>query len=119
MTTKCSKAFINQTHLYANNLCPNKFKFFNMRKEKQFQNGLSHQFSGIIILGVNCKNNQSELNLQPNQLAEYLTRKEVSNLFQVNERTVYNWTKNRKLKAVRFGHRVFFESHKLNLFNNK
>jgi len=38
-------------------------------------------------------------------LPEYLTLKEVSNLLRVHENTLRNWDKNGTLKAIRIGER--------------
>jgi len=39
---------------------------------------------------------------------QYLSQKEVSFLYNVDVRTIYDWRKNQKLKAVNIGRRVFF-----------
>ena len=40
-----------------------------------------------------------------NELPEYLTLKEVSDLLKVHENTLRNWDKNGTLKAIRIGGR--------------
>lgn len=45
---------------------------------------------------------------KPVQPAEYLTRKQVSDLFNVDISTVHNWCKNGKLKPLGLGSRVYF-----------
>lgn len=40
-----------------------------------------------------------------NELPEYLTLKEVSDLLKVHENTLRNWDKNATLKAIRIGGR--------------
>jgi hypothetical protein len=45
---------------------------------------------------------------KPVQPAEYLSRKQVSSMFNVDLSTVHNWCKNGKLKPLGLGSRVYF-----------
>lgn len=63
--------------------------------------------NGAIILGVKAAD------FPPNEFNHYLTRHETARLLHVDLKTVYTWARQGKLKAHRFGHRVFFERHEL------
>jgi len=45
---------------------------------------------------------------KPKQLEEYLTRKEVAQLFKVDLSTIHNWCKRGKLRPYGIGKRVYF-----------
>lgn len=45
---------------------------------------------------------------KPIQPAEYLTRKQVAEMFNVDLSTVHNWCKTNKLKPLGLGSRVYF-----------
>ena len=45
---------------------------------------------------------------KPKQPNDYLTRKEVSELFKVDLSTIHNWCKSGKLNPLRMGARVYF-----------
>lgn len=47
-------------------------------------------------------------NFKPKQPNDYLTRKEVANLFNVDISTIHNWCKSGKLKPLGIGSRVYF-----------
>lgn len=47
-------------------------------------------------------------NFKPIQPAEYLTRKQVAKMFDVDISTVHNWCKSRKLQPLGMGSRVYF-----------
>jgi hypothetical protein len=44
----------------------------------------------------------------PTQPAEYLTRKQVAEMFAVDISTVHNWCKSKKLNPLGLGSRVYF-----------
>ena len=50
---------------------------------------------------------------QSHQFTQYVTAKEVAYIFQVEPKTIRAWVKNGKLRAYRYGHRVFFKFHEL------
>lgn len=50
---------------------------------------------------------------KPKQPEDYLTRKEVSELFRVDLSTIHNWCKNGKLKPHGIGSRVYFKRSEL------
>ena len=74
---------------------------------------LPQQFSGAIIVGVECKVNPSVFDLQPHQSTQYLTSDETAVLLNVSIRTVRNWARKGKLKPYQYAHRVFFKLHEL------
>lgn len=45
---------------------------------------------------------------KPKQPNEYLTRKEVATMFNVDISTIHNWCKSKKLKPLGIGSRVYF-----------
>lgn len=45
---------------------------------------------------------------KPKQPSEYLTRKEVAELFDVDISTIHNWCKAKRLKPLGIGARVYF-----------
>ena len=47
-------------------------------------------------------------NFKPKQPNDYLTRKEVAKLFNVDISTIHNWCKSGKLKPMGIGARVYF-----------
>lgn len=48
-------------------------------------------------------------NFKPKQPTDYLTRKEVAELFKVDISTIANWQKNGKLKPYAISGRVYFK----------
>ena len=47
-------------------------------------------------------------NFAPKQPNDYLTRKQVSEMFDVDISTIHNWCKSGKLKPLQIGSRVYF-----------
>ena len=45
---------------------------------------------------------------KPKQANEYLTRKEVATIFNVDISTIHNWCKSKRLKPLGIGSRVYF-----------
>ena len=45
---------------------------------------------------------------KPKQPNDYLTRKEVAELFNVDISTIHNWCKSKRLKPLGLGSRVYF-----------
>ena len=45
---------------------------------------------------------------KPKEPNEYLTRKEVATMFNVDISTIHNWCKSKKLKPLGLGSRVYF-----------
>ena len=62
-----------------------------------------------ILNRVQSQIDQLRSEFQLHLFSQYLTQKEVSFLFNVDVRTIYNWRKTQKLKAVNFERRVFFQ----------
>lgn len=54
-------------------------------------------------------------NFQPKEPTEYLTRKEVSDLFKVDISTIHNWTVKGILKAYSIGRRVYYKRNEIEL----
>lgn len=50
---------------------------------------------------------------QPKEPTEYLTRKEVVKMLNINMGTLDNWTKQGKLKSYTIGARVYYKRHEV------
>ena len=64
--------------------------------QKQISNGVKEQLNDFLK------------HYTPKQPNEYLTRKDVSKLFNVDISTVHNWCKSGKLKPLGLGARIYF-----------
>jgi len=64
--------------------------------QKQISNGVKEQLNDFLK------------HYTPKQPNEYLTRKDVSKLFNVDISTVHNWCKSGRLKPLGLGNRVYF-----------
>ena len=51
--------------------------------------------------------------LQPNQSTQYLTQTQLAQLFNVDIKTIRNWSRMGKLKFHKYGTRIFFKRHEL------
>ena len=57
--------------------------------------------------------------LPPQQPTQYLTQTQVAQLFNVDIKSIRNWTRKNKLKAYKYGYRIFFKRHELiNVFTH-
>ena len=74
---------------------------------------LPQQFSGAIIVGVECKVNPSVFDLQPKQFTQYVSPNEAAQLFNVDIKTIRNWSRRGKLKFYKYGARIFYKLHEL------
>ncbi|RZL69050.1 MAG: DNA-binding protein [Pedobacter sp.] len=74
----------------------------------QFIQVTPEQLQNEIENGI--KNHLDEFlkHFKPKQPHEYLTRKDVADMFGVDISTVHNWCKTRKLKPLGLGARVYF-----------
>lgn len=50
---------------------------------------------------------------QPKEPTEYLTRKEVVKMLNINMSTLHHWTKQGKLKAYGIGARIYYKRHEV------
>ncbi|WP_311327222.1 helix-turn-helix domain-containing protein [Capnocytophaga sputigena] len=50
---------------------------------------------------------------QPKEPTEYLTRKEVQKMLNINMSTLHHWTKQGKLKAYSIGARIYYKRHEV------
>ncbi len=62
-----------------------------------------------ILTGVDERLNDLKDQFQPKEPEEYLTRKQVSELLQVDLSTLHRWTKCGKLIAYGIGNRVYYK----------
>lgn len=75
------------------------------------------QLNGELLLarfeGLSLEIQEIKKHFQPKQPTEYLSRKEVSDLFGVSLVTVNDWTQKNILKAYRIGNRVYYKRHEI------
>ena len=64
-------------------------------------------------LKVSRKINLLEFDLQLHQPAQFLTQTQLSQLFNVDIKTIRNWSRKGKLKFYKYGTRVFYKRHEL------
>jgi predicted DNA-binding transcriptional regulator AlpA len=74
----------------------------------QFFEVSPEQLQQQITSGVKEQLNEFLKNYTPKQPNEYLTRKEVATLFNVDISTIHNWCKSGRLKPLGLGSRVYF-----------
>ena len=74
----------------------------------QFIGVTPEQLQKQISNGVKEQLNEFLKHYTPKQPNEYLTRKDVSKLFNVDISTVHNWCKSGRLKPLGLGNRVYF-----------
>lgn len=67
------------------------------------------QLQSEITKGVKAHLDEFLQNFKPKQPTDYLTRKEVAELFKVDISTIANWQKNGKLKPYAISGRVYFK----------
>lgn len=78
-------------------------------KQIQFIQVTPEQLQEAIINGVKNQLENFKRHFQPKEPTEYLTRKEVSDLFKVDISTIHNWTVKGILKAYSIGRRVYYK----------
>lgn len=75
------------------------------------------QLNGELLLarfeGLSLEIQEIKKHFQPKQPTEYLSRKEVSDLFGVSLVTVNDWTQKNILQAYRIGNRVYYKRHEI------
>lgn len=74
----------------------------------QFIQTTPEQLQTQITQGVQSQLKEFLEVYKPKQPNDYLTRKEVAELFKVDLSTVHNWCKSGKLKPLGIGARVYF-----------
>ena len=80
----------------------------------QFIQVTPEQIQNAIIEGVKTQLEELKKSFQPIQPTEYLTRKEVAQLFQINLSTLYNWTKKGVLNSYSIGSRIYYKRAEVN-----
>ena len=75
---------------------------------QQLREYLADYFSDI-----NRKLDGIKKDFQPKEPTEYLTRKEVQKMLNINMGTLDNWTKHGKLKAYGLGARIYYKRHEV------
>ena len=74
----------------------------------QFLNYSPKQLQGEITASVTTQLEEFLKNYQPQQPKEYLSRKNVAEMFGVDISTVHNWCKSKRLNPLGIGSRVYF-----------
>jgi predicted DNA-binding transcriptional regulator AlpA len=74
----------------------------------QFIQVTPEQLQSEITKGVKTHLDDFLQHFKPKQPNEYLSRKEVADMFGVDISTVHNWCKSGKLKPLGLGARVYF-----------
>ena len=62
---------------------------------------------------IRCAFIEFAKDFQPKEPTEYLTRKEVVKMLNINMSTLHHWTKQGKLKAYTIGARVYYKRHEV------
>lgn len=74
----------------------------------QFIQYTPEQLQSEITIAVKIQLEEFLKHFKPIQPAEYLTRQQVAQMFDVDLSTVHNWCKSKKLKPLGLGSRVYF-----------
>ena len=74
----------------------------------QFIQVTPEQLQNQIANGIKSQLDEFLKHFKPKQPNEYLSRKEVADMFGVDISTVHNWCKSGKLKPLGLGARVYF-----------
>lgn len=75
----------------------------------QFIQTTPAQLQTMILEGVRAELKELKKDFQPKEPTEYLTRKEVQKMLNINMSTLHHWTKQGKLKAYGIGARVYYK----------
>ena len=62
---------------------------------------------------IRCAFREFAKDFQPKEPTEYLTRKEVQKMLNINLSTLHHWTKQGKLKAYRIVARIYYKRHEV------
>ena len=62
---------------------------------------------------IKCAFREFAKDFQPKEPTEYLTRKEVQKMLNINMSTLHHWTKQGKLKAYGIGARIYYKRHEV------
>ena len=74
----------------------------------QFIQYSPEQLQAEIVAGVKSQLVDFLKHFTPKQPNEYLTRKEVAQMFNVDISTIHNWCKSKRLNPLGLGSRVYF-----------
>jgi predicted DNA-binding transcriptional regulator AlpA len=77
-------------------------------KTIQFIQTTPEELQSEISIGVKAQLNEFLNNFKPAQPNEYLSRKDVADMFGVDISTVHNWCKSKRLSPLGLGSRVYF-----------
>lgn len=70
-------------------------------------------FLSDCLSDINRKLDGIKKDFQPKEPTEYLTRKEVQKMLNINMSTLHHWTKQGKLKAYGIGARIYYKRHEV------
>lgn len=79
----------------------------------QFIQTTPAQLQAMILEGVRAELKELKKDFQPKEPTEYLTRKEVQKMLNINMSTLHHWTKQGKLKAYGIGARIYYKRHEV------
>ena len=74
----------------------------------QFIQTTPEQLEIKISKGIKVYLDEFLKNFKPKQANDYLTRKEVAEMFQIDISSVHNWSKSGKLKPLAIGSRIYY-----------
>ena len=75
----------------------------------QFIQTTPQQLKDLISEDVKRQLDDLKKHFQPKDPTEYLSRREVSKMLQVDLSTIHNWTKAKKLQSYGIGARVYYK----------
>lgn len=78
-------------------------------KSLQFIQVTPEQLQEAIIAGVNTKLEELKKGFEPKSPTEYLTRREVAEMFKIDISSVHNWTKKGIIISYQIGGRVYYK----------
>jgi len=84
-------------------------------KQIQFIQITPEQLKEKIVEGVKTQLDDLKEHFSPKEPTEYLTRKDVADLFKVDISTIHNWTVKDILKAYSIGRRVYYKRDEIEL----
>lgn len=78
-------------------------------KTIQFIQVTPEQLQEAIISGINTKLEELKKGFSPKSPTEYLTRKQVAEMFKIDISSVHNWTKKGIIISYQIGGRVYYK----------
>mgnify|MGYP003564979965 FL=1 len=73
----------------------------------------TQEFKNSLLSDVKKELETLSEQFQPKEPTQYLTRKEVAEMLQIDLSTLHNWVKKGKLTPYGIGHRVYFKRQEI------